>query len=56
VTLQVGDDGCGIDGAEPGAGIQGMRERALLVEAKLAIGTGARGGTEVRLDVPRPAE
>jgi two-component system sensor histidine kinase UhpB len=56
VTLQVGDDGRGVDGTEPGAGIQGMRERALLVDATLAIGTGAQGGTEVRLDVPCPTE
>jgi two-component system sensor histidine kinase UhpB len=56
VTLQVRDDGCGIDGMEPGAGIQGMRERALLVGARLAVGPGQQVGTEVRLEVPVPAE
>ena len=56
VTLQVGDDGRGVDGAHAGAGIQGMRERALLVDARLAIGTSRQGGTEVRLDVPCPTE
>jgi two-component system, NarL family, sensor histidine kinase UhpB len=56
VTLQVGDDGRGVNGAQAGAGIQGMRERALLVNARFAIGTSPQGGTEVRLDVPCPAE
>jgi two-component system sensor histidine kinase UhpB len=56
VTLQVGDDGRGLDGSLAGAGIQGMRERALLVDASLAIGTGPQGGTEVRLEVPCQAE
>jgi two-component system, NarL family, sensor histidine kinase UhpB len=52
VILQVCDDGRGVDGAQAGAGIQGMRERALLVDATLAIGTSPQGGTEVRLEVP----
>jgi two-component system, NarL family, sensor histidine kinase UhpB len=52
VTLQVGDDGRGLDGSSAGAGIQGMRERALLVDARLATGSSPQGGTEVRLEVP----
>jgi two-component system, NarL family, sensor histidine kinase UhpB len=56
VTLQVGDDGRGVDGTQAGAGVQGMRERALLVDAALSIGTSPLGGTEVRLEVPCPAE
>ncbi len=56
VTLQVADDGRGVDGAESGAGIQGMRERALLVDAALALRTRPGGGTEVRLEVPCEAE
>ncbi|MFB7261708.1 histidine kinase [Streptomyces nojiriensis] len=52
VRLLVRDDGRGIGPAGEGAGIQGMRERALLIGADLAIGSGPRGGTDVRLDVP----
>ncbi|MFD6245041.1 HAMP domain-containing sensor histidine kinase [Streptomyces roseolus] len=52
--LVVRDDGRGTAGAEEGAGIGGMRERALLVGADLWIGPGEEGGTEVRLDLPVP--
>jgi two-component system sensor histidine kinase UhpB len=52
VELRVRDDGRGIGDAREGAGLRGMRERALLVGADLAIGPGADGGTEVRLRVP----
>jgi two-component system sensor histidine kinase UhpB len=52
VVLRVGDDGRGMNGAAEGAGIRGMRERAILVGADLAIGAGQAGGTEVRLAVP----
>jgi two-component system sensor histidine kinase UhpB len=52
LTLSVIDDGQGIDGATPGTGVQGMRERALLVEGQLSIGPRRDGGTEVRLDLP----
>ncbi|MET9346302.1 HAMP domain-containing sensor histidine kinase [Streptomyces termitum] len=50
--LLVRDDGRGTAGAAEGAGIGGMRERALLVGADLRIGPGEEGGTEVRLDLP----
>lgn len=52
VELLVRDDGRGLRGAAEGAGIRGMRERALLVGAELTIGPGPAGGTEVHLDVP----
>ena len=52
VVLRVTDNGRGVDGAWEGAGIRGMRERALLVSADLAIGARPGGGTEVRLTVP----
>ncbi|MEU8779819.1 HAMP domain-containing sensor histidine kinase [Streptomyces sp. NPDC048606] len=52
VRLLVRDDGAGLGRAAEGAGIQGMRERALLIGAELAIGDGPHGGTDVRLDVP----
>ncbi|MFE3640774.1 sensor histidine kinase [Streptomyces sp. NPDC059169] len=50
--LLVRDDGRGLGGAPEGAGIRGMRERALLIGADLDI-TSSPGpdlGTEVRLD------
>ncbi|NJP99117.1 HAMP domain-containing sensor histidine kinase [Streptomyces zingiberis] len=54
VLLAVRDDGRGTGGAPEGAGIRGMRERALLIGAALAIGPGPDGGTEVCLTVPVP--
>ena len=54
VLLTVGDDGVGMPPHHEGDpnGIRGMRERALLVGAELAIGASARGGAEVRLRLP----
>ena len=52
VTLTVSDDGVGIDGAEPGAGIQGMRERAVLIGARISIEGRDGMGTTVSLQVP----
>jgi two-component system sensor histidine kinase UhpB len=52
VVLRVTDDGCGIGDGGEGAGIRGMRERALLVGAELRVGPRADGGTEVVLRVP----
>ena len=52
VVLTVTDDGCGIGDGVEGAGIRGMRERALLVGAELGVGPHPDGGTEVRLRVP----
>lgn len=52
VRLLVHDNGTGIGPAGEGAGLQGMRERALLIGADLTIGSGPLGGTDVRLDVP----
>lgn len=53
VVLTVDDDGRGIDpNAEPGSGIQGMRERALLIGADFDVGPNGSGdgsGTVVRL-------
>lgn len=51
LTLRVADDGDGGVTAE-GAGISGMRERAMLVAGTLRITAPPGGGTEVRLDVP----
>ena len=51
VVLEVTDDGCGPPGTD-GTGILGMRERALLIGARLSITGGPAGGTRVRLAVP----
>ncbi|GAA1387091.1 HAMP domain-containing sensor histidine kinase [Catellatospora chokoriensis] len=52
VLLRLADDGRGVADAPEGAGIRGMRERALLIGAQLEITRSASGGTEVRLRVP----
>ncbi|HSC49874.1 MAG TPA: sensor histidine kinase [Gaiellaceae bacterium] len=53
IVLRVADDGRGFAGApvEQG-GLRSMRERALLVDAALAIKPAPEGGVEVRLEVP----
>jgi two-component system sensor histidine kinase UhpB len=58
ITLRVRDDGRGIDRPLPGdtAGISGMRERALLVDAQLSIRSDPGAGTEVGLDLPLDEE
>ncbi|XVX20714.1 HAMP domain-containing sensor histidine kinase [Actinomycetota bacterium] len=55
VILTVEDDGVGAPAGavlSEGAGIRGMRERALLVRGDLRVEPSASGGTRVRLDVP----
>jgi two-component system, NarL family, sensor histidine kinase UhpB len=53
VILRVVDDGRGMNGrAVNGGGLRGMRERAVLVGAALAIKPARTGGVEVRLEVP----
>ncbi|MFD9717161.1 sensor histidine kinase [Streptomyces sp. NPDC059076] len=52
VELRICDDGRGLQGAPEGAGIRGMRERALLIGAQLHLEPGPGGGTDVRLVVP----
>ncbi|NED01000.1 sensor histidine kinase, partial [Streptomyces sp. SID6648] len=49
VTLTIADDGRGIEAAHEGAGIRGMRERALLVGADLDITSAPGVGTRIRL-------
>ena len=51
LTLRIADDGKGGVAVE-GAGINGMRERALLVNAALTITSPKGEGTEVRLVIP----
>jgi len=54
VTLHITDNGRGGVSRE-GAGIRGMRERALLIGARLTVAAAPGGGTEVRLVVPMTA-
>ncbi|MFJ9174873.1 HAMP domain-containing sensor histidine kinase [Streptomyces sp. NPDC102360] len=54
VTLTVTDDGRGIEEVHEGAGIRGMRERALLIGARLDITSTVGSGTRVRLTAPLP--
>ena len=52
IRLSVEDDGVGIHDAAAGSGLRGMRERAMLIGARLGISERAGGGVEVELDVP----
>jgi two-component system sensor histidine kinase UhpB len=52
VRLRVADDGIGLPRGADGAGLRGMRERALLAAAELAVGRGSDGGTELTMLVP----
>lgn len=54
VELTVEDDGRGIEDAEAAAsgGIRGMRERALLADARLTAARGPKGGTRISVEVP----
>lgn len=54
VILTVSDDGRGISGSSDNGtiGIEGMRERALLVGGKLTINSAPGAGTTVRLEAP----
>ncbi len=52
VVLLVADNGRGIRNQPEGAGILGMRERALQVDGQLQVGPTPEGGTQVRLVVP----
>jgi len=56
VTLTVRDDGIGLRDAVAGAGIHGMRERALLIGGEFSISSPPDGGTEVTLKVPVPMD
>jgi len=54
IVIGVEDDGSGFPpDAAPGAGIEGMRERALLVAGKLRVGQSERGGASVVLTLPK---
>ena len=52
VVLSVSDDGRGLPAQPRERGLRGMRERAMLIEAALELGSANGRGTEVRLSVP----
>jgi two-component system sensor histidine kinase UhpB len=52
VALRISDDGKGLGNSREGAGLRGMRERAILVGADLDISSRRSGGTELQLVVP----
>ncbi len=58
VELEVSDDGRGFafDESQGGLGIAGMRERALLIGAKLTIESRPGRGTTIRLVTPAPPQ
>ncbi|MFJ8579647.1 sensor histidine kinase [Micromonospora sp. NPDC093277] len=56
VELCIRDDGRGLGDTAEGAGIRGMRERALLIGAELTVGPARGGGSQVRLEVPNTQE
>jgi two-component system sensor histidine kinase UhpB len=51
-VLWISDDGQGIGHAPEGAGLRGMRERAVLVGGALELADAPGGGTSVRLTLP----
>jgi two-component system, NarL family, sensor histidine kinase UhpB len=54
VVLTVRDDGRGITRAEQSSsqGVRGMRERAMLIGARLSISAAPLRGTKVQLSIP----
>jgi two-component system sensor histidine kinase UhpB len=52
LVLLVRDDGSGPGKSEEGAGLTGMRERALMIGADLSVGASDGAGFEVRLSLP----
>jgi two-component system, NarL family, sensor histidine kinase UhpB len=53
VILRIADDGRGfVNGTADGGGLRGIRERALIADAALAIKPSSAGGVEIRLEVP----
>lgn len=51
IDLRISDDGCGLGDAAEGIGIEGMRERALLVGGRLELDSATNRGTTVTLSV-----
>jgi signal transduction histidine kinase len=61
VQLSIADDGKGFDlagvrGQSPGLGLVSIDERVRLLCGNVHIDTHARGGTRMRVQIPRPPE
>lgn len=56
LELRVDDDGRGLAPGDEGGGIRGMRERAVLIGARLDVAQPLEGGTQVRLAFPLNAD
>ncbi len=54
VLLRITDNGRGVGGRAEGAGMRGMRERAMLVEGILTMRPHQEGETELQMFVPVP--
>jgi DNA-binding NarL/FixJ family response regulator/signal transduction histidine kinase len=54
LAIEVSDDGIGFDteAASSGTGVRGMRERAVIAGAELAVQTKSGAGTVVRVELP----
>jgi two-component system sensor histidine kinase UhpB len=52
IVFRVFDDGHGMNGRPEGGGLRGIRERALIIGAAVAIQRAPTGGVEIRLEVP----
>jgi signal transduction histidine kinase len=52
LSLEITDDGCGLNGTQPGVGLSSMRERAEELGGTCVIGPGAHGGTCVLARLP----
>jgi two-component system, NarL family, sensor histidine kinase UhpB len=52
VVLRVSDNGSGLKRLDRGSGLEGMRERAMMVDAELELRSEPGRGTEVVLSVP----
>jgi signal transduction histidine kinase len=57
IRIEVGDDGTGFDPSapSPGLGLDGMKERAAILDAGLAVRSRVGEGTTVELSLPRAA-
>ena len=57
IRIEVGDDGLGFEPSAPprGLGLDGMRERAAILDGRLEVTSKPGGGTKIELYVPLPA-
>ncbi|AXQ29870.1 hypothetical protein D0B54_14815 [Solimonas sp. K1W22B-7] len=53
--MRIADDGCGLEGSQPGVGMRGMCARAEALRGRIHWRRGEAGGTVVELLAPLPA-